>query len=93
MQSKNKLAMTVTERAHVENVKMMPCGVCGTSGPSDCHEIEQGLWFASIPLCRDCHMGSKNGLHGQRAMWKLYKCSELSVLNDTIGSMIYGRNY
>lgn len=32
MQSKNKKPMTRFERAHVEQVKALPCAVCGTEG-------------------------------------------------------------
>ncbi len=89
MQSKNKAPMTTIERKHVDAVKQMPCAVCGQSGPSDAHEIEQGKWFLSIPLCRDDHQGSKNGIHGERLRWKLNKKTELSCLNDTL-SKLYG---
>jgi hypothetical protein len=47
MQSKNKPAPTKAERAHIERVKALPCSVCDAPGPSECHEPEQGLWFAS----------------------------------------------
>jgi hypothetical protein len=35
-------------------------------------------------LCKDCHQGSFNGIHGQRRMWQIKKATELSVLNETI---------
>lgn len=57
--------------------------VCGASGPSECHEIEQGQWFTSMPLCADCHRGSMNGIHGQKRMWAVHKLDELSALNKT----------
>lgn len=60
------------------------CGCCGTAGPSEAHEIEQGMWWTSLPLCPDCHRGSFNGIHGQQRMWKVLKKDEMSVLNDTI---------
>lgn len=94
MQSKNKRPMTARERRHVTRVKLLPCGVCSDGGgdlaPSEAHELEQGQWFTSIPLCADCHRGSKNGLHGQRGMWKVRKLSELDVLNETIERLMYG---
>ena len=40
-----------------------------------------------IPLCRDCHQGSFNGLHGQARIWKALKKTEMSVLNETIRRM------
>jgi hypothetical protein len=84
VQSKNKKSPTVAESEHIERIKDMACGVCEVPSPSDAHEIEQGQWFTSIPLCRDCHMGSFNGIHGQARIWKVKKFTELSVLNDTI---------
>lgn len=84
MWSKNKARMTPAERAHVEAVKMLQCSVCDAQAPSDAHEIRQGLWFASVALCRDCHQGSINGLHGQRRMWLVMKMDELAALNVTL---------
>ena len=81
MQSKNKHAMTKAEREYVDIVKQDPCIVCDRPGPSDAHEIEQGLWWTSIPLCRDCHTGSHNGIHGRRAIWTVKKLTELRALN------------
>ena len=69
-------------------IKLMPCGVCGEGGgwsaPSHAHEIEQGQWFTSIPLCEGCHTGAFNGIHGQRRLWTVLKKTELSVLNETL---------
>jgi hypothetical protein len=76
-----------SERSYLALIKQMPCGVCEASPPSDAHHIEQGLQFLCIPLCKDCHQGSHNGIHGRRSMWKVMKKDELSVLNDTIARM------
>lgn len=84
MYSPNKKAMTVQERAHVGLIKEMPCAVCDAPGPSEAHEIEQGAWFLSVPLCADCHRGSVNGLHGQKAMWKVMHMNEHDALNETL---------
>lgn len=85
MQSKNKPAPTVAERAHIERLKELPCAVCkSVAAPIEVHEIKQAQWFTSLPLCADCHRGPKNGLHGQRHMWKLYKMDELDALNETL---------
>ena len=46
------------------------------------HEPEQGLWFASMPLCTACHRGPE-GWHGTRLRWKLRKVSELGRRHDT----------
>ena len=62
----------------------MDCVVCEAAGPSECHEINQGQWFTSMPLCPDCHRGSLNGIHGQRRMWSVKKMDELAALNKTI---------
>lgn len=78
----NKLS--TNERRHLAIIKELPCGVCGASGPSDAHHIDQGLQYLCIPLCKDCHQGSFNGIHGQQRIWKVYKKTELTVLNDTI---------
>ena len=88
MQSKNKKSMTAAERRHVERVKQGPCAVCGAAGPTEAHEIEQGAWFVSVSLCADCHRGSKNGLHGQKAMWKVMKLNELGALNNTLARIL-----
>lgn len=73
------------EKEYLAVIKSMPCGVCGRHGPSDAHHIEQGMQYTCIPLCRDCHQGNHNGIHGRRAIWNVYKKTELSVLNETIG--------
>jgi hypothetical protein len=75
---------TVSEREHLARIKEMPCGVCGASGPSDAHHIEQHMQFLCIPLCKSCHQGSHNGIHGRKAIWNVLKKTEMSVLNETI---------
>ena len=82
----NKL--TPSERRHLQKVKSLPCGVCGAAGPSDAHHIEQHKQYLCIPLCRDCHQGSHNGIHGEKRIWSVYKKTELSVLNDTIKTLL-----
>lgn len=95
MWSPNKRPQDAAERLHVARVKLMSCGVCGIGGgdlaPSEAHEIEQGLWFTSLPLCADCHRGPRNGIHGLRFAWKVRKLSELDVLNDTIRRLMEPR--
>lgn len=91
MWSKNKTPMNAAERAHVKRVKSLPCAVCGgcdEGGMCEAHEIEQGQWFTSVPLCADCHRGSLNGIHGQRVMWKVMKITEMSALNETIRRLV-----
>ena len=65
--------LTDKERAHLKRVKGLPCSVCGASGPSEAHHIRQGLQYAAVALCADCHRGSHNGIHGQRRMWAVCK--------------------
>jgi Zn finger protein HypA/HybF involved in hydrogenase expression len=84
MFSKNKKTMTAGERAHVSRVKDLPCMVCGAAGPSEAHEIEQGQWFLSVALCPDCHRGSRNGIHGEKVMWRTLKMTEMDALNETL---------
>jgi hypothetical protein len=88
MWSKNKKPPTASEKRHIERIKEMDCVVCGAHGPSDCHELEQGLWFASIPLCKDCHQGSLNGIHGQKRIWNVKKLDELSALALTVEKLL-----
>lgn len=88
MQSRNKPSMTKAEREHVGRIKEMPCGVCGAHGPSEAHELKQGQWFTSIPLCADCHRGSYNGIHGQARIWAVMKLDEQEVLNETIRQLL-----
>lgn len=85
MNSKN---LSAKDRKHFLAVKSMPCGVCGQSAPSDAHHIQQGLHFTCIPLCKDCHQGSHNGIHGRMHMWNVLKKTEMSVLNDTIKKLL-----
>ena len=88
--------MTNLERKHITRVKELPCSVCGTAGPSDAHHILEGRTpgrkspdMLVIPLCKDCHQGSHNGIHGMKAMWNVMKVSELDCLADTITKIAY----
>jgi hypothetical protein len=82
----NKL--NAAERRYMQRIKEMPCGVCGAAGPSDAHHIEQHKQYLCIPLCKDCHQGSHNGIHGQKRIWSVMKATEMSVLNDTIAKVL-----
>ena len=88
MQSKNKPSPTRSEKAHIERIKSQPCVVCGSPPPSEAHEIEQGLWFLSVPLCADCHRGGFNGIHGQKRIWSAMKVTETSALNETLRKLL-----
>ena len=87
MRSKNSKPLTPAEALHVKSVKMLSCSVCDAPGPSDAHHIEQGQHFTVIALCRDCHMGSENGWHGRKTMWRIMKLDELKALNITLSRL------
>ena len=88
MHSKNKPAMTVSERSHVSKVAALACVVCDSREGSEVHEPEQGMWFISIALCPACHRGSK-GWHGTRDRWKNAKMNELKAIDATVRA-VYG---
>ena len=79
---------TKKEREHLAKIKEMSCGVCDAIGPSDAHHIVQHQQYLCIPLCKDCHQGSFNGIHGQARIWKVYKKDEMSVLNETFQKLL-----
>ena len=39
--------------------------------------------FCGIPLCKDCHQGSQNGIHGRRAMWAGIRAVTMNSANAT----------
>lgn len=88
MHSKNKRQPSADERRHIERIKRMPCAVCQAPPPSDAHEIKQGQWFTAMPLCRDCHQGSHNGIHGCAHIWAAKRMDELAALNETIRQLM-----
>lgn len=88
MQSRNKKAPTVDEREHILRIKSMACVCCGHPPPSECHEIEQGMWWLSLPVCPDCHRGSHNGPPGRGAIWRVKKLTGLGALNITIKELM-----
>ena len=79
---------TKREREHLAKIKEMACGVCDATGPSDAHHIVQHEQYLCIPLCKDCHQGSFNGIHGQARIWSVYKKTEMSVLNETLRNLL-----
>ena len=82
--SKNKPAITAAERRHIERLKELDCVVCGSAGV-EIHEPEQGLFFASMPLCSVCHRDDARGWHGRRLNWKARKwTSEMDAINATV---------
>ena len=84
MRTKNAKAISPAESAHLAAVKALPCSVCDQAGPSDAHHINQGQHFTTVALCKDCHQGSFNGIHGQKRMWLIKKMDELAALDVTL---------
>ena len=80
--------ITKKEKEHLGRIKEMPCGVCNQAGPSDAHHIVQHNQYLCIPLCKDCHQGSFNGIHGQARIWSVMKLNEMSVLNETLRNLL-----
>jgi hypothetical protein len=83
---------TKAERNHIEQVKHLKCSVCDAPAPSDAHHIEQALAYCVVALCKDCHQGGRNGIHGQKIMWKIKKMSELDALNVTLRRLLSFEN-
>jgi hypothetical protein len=79
---------TKKERDHITKIKEMNCGVCNAAAPSDAHHIVQHEQYLCIPLCKDCHQGSFNGIHGEKRIWNVYKLDEMIVLNETIRTLL-----
>ena len=79
---------TKSERAHIEAIKSLQCSICNNPGPSDAHHIRQNQPYLCIPLCKDCHQGSHNGIHGRKAIWKIKKMDEYDVLAITIERLL-----
>ena len=89
MWSKNKPKPTLAEHEHIMRIKELPCVVCDEPGPSECHEFEQGLWWASVPLCQACHRGPE-GYHGTRLRWTLQRMDMVKAINDTVKKLMTG---
>lgn len=85
----NKL--NTREREHLGRVKELPCSVCDAPGPSEAHHYKQHRQYICIALCRDCHRGNFNGLHGQRRMWAVKRMDEADALNVTIQRLMEGQ--
>ena len=80
--------LTAKERAYVGLVKELPCSVCDAPPPSDAHHVKQHRQYTCVALCKDCHQGSFNGLHGQKRMWSVMKMDEQDALNVTIERVV-----
>lgn len=76
------------ERAHVGRVKELPCSVCNAPPPSAAHHVKQSNPYSVVALCSDCHQGSLNGWHGQRAIWRVYRLDEIDALTITFKRLL-----
>lgn len=86
---------TKAEKLHLSRVAALPCCLCG-SQPVEVHHILEGRikgrkcgHMTTIPLCQDCHRG-RSGIHGDKAMLKIMRKTELDLLGETIQQLMYG---
>ena len=85
-----KASMTAAERRHIGKVKSLPCSCCNADAPSSAHHVRVGMgmgqraknWLV-VALCYDCHQGI-NGVHGDKALMRIYDVTELDMLSKTI---------
>jgi len=71
---------TKKEREHLQNIKSLPCCVCGDHAPSEAHHVRQESAYYCVPLCVDCH----RDIHGMKRVWKVMKMDEIDALAKTI---------
>lgn len=76
------------ERAHIAKIKQLPCSVCNMPGPSDAHHIKQSNPYTCVALCKDCHQGAHNGIHGRKALWRVKKMDEYDALAVTVRRLV-----
>ena len=81
--------MSAASRRHLARVHEIPCVVCGAS-PVEAHHAREGQGMAmrgtdwlTAALCADCHRGD-HGIHGDRAMMRIYKLDELDMVAMTL---------
>lgn len=84
---------TNAEQKYMDIAASLSCACCNAHGV-ELHHIRETLGkaqragnFCVIPLCRDCHgqdLGSQ-GVHGDKTLMRIYKTSEIEMLNETIG--------
>lgn len=86
---------TAAEKRHMDRVAQLPCCLCGAF-PVELHHPLEGRtpgrrspnWLV-IPVCPSCHRDGHNGIHGQKAMLKVMKVTELELLAGTLEA-VYG---
>lgn len=79
--------LTKHDRAHLGNVKQLPCSACDAPPPSYAHHIKQGQHFTAVALCYECHQGH-SGWHGTKALWRIRKMDELDALAVTVERLL-----
>lgn len=92
MRSRNSKPFTADESAHLEAVKSVACSVCDAPAPSAAHHLVQGDHFTTVALCWACHQ-SKQGIHGDKTLWRIYKLDELGALNITLARVARWRHH
>jgi len=84
--------MNKAERRHIQNIKELPCGVCGAAPVNLAHHIiENGTrvsHYATISLCWSCHQHPQLGIHGEKRAWLMTKKTELMVLAETMEKLL-----
>lgn len=83
MRTKNAKAISRAESAHMARVKLTSCVLCDAPPPSEAHHVKQGLHFATVALCTECHRGSL-GVHGDKTMMRIRKWDEIDCINETL---------
>lgn len=87
------MSKTKAEKAYMDIAASLPCACCGNAGDVELHHAreEQGAAmrggdFCVIPLCVQCHRG-QNGIHGDKALLRVFKTGEMKMLNWTVGEV------
>lgn len=82
-------------KRHMARIAKMPCALCARlglqqEGRTCVHHIREGQGmgqratdYLTIPLCHACHQGDE-GIHGNRALLQVARCTELDLLADVI---------
>ena len=86
----SKKTLTAAERRHIGKVKSLPCSCCDAPGPSVAHHAreeqggsQRGGHYCTIALCQACH-AEPLGFHGDKTYMRIYKLTEMDMLNKTI---------
>lgn len=86
--------MNNIEKKWASIVSSLPCACCGDAGKGvELHHAREdqgaamrGGDFCVIPLCVQCHRGD-SGIHGDKALIRVFKTGEMKMLNQTIGEV------